>query len=101
MKPVTMTRIVAQRRYSTATATLLASDAWWDGHNWERSGRQTWLYRTAAGSYFTVTVSQWSGERDVLEPCSIEDAQLLYEGSLSEHEVEYSEAFPDVVVADA
>jgi hypothetical protein len=29
MQPVTMTRVIGGKRYSTATATLLASDAYW------------------------------------------------------------------------
>jgi len=51
-----------------STATLLAGDDWWDGHNWERQGRNTCLYRTPRGAYFTVTFSQWQGEGDRLDP---------------------------------
>ena len=99
--PENMTRIIRRQRYSTATATLLADDVFWDGSNFERSGRNTFLYRTAKGSYFTVTLTQWQGERDRLEPCDIEDAIALYEGPLTEHNVAYNEAFPDVTVEEA
>jgi len=99
--PEDMTQIIGRRRYSTATATLLADDAWWDGSNFERSGRNTFLYRTPKGAYFTVTLSQWQGERDRLEPCDVEDAVALYEGPLAQHHVEYGDAFPEVTVEDA
>ena len=40
-----MTRVVGRKRYDTEAASLLASDCYWDGHNFERSGRNTWLLR--------------------------------------------------------
>ncbi len=101
MKAMEMTRIVNGKRYSTKTATLVAHDAYWDGHNMERGGRNCYLYRTAKGAYFTLNLSQWQGERDTLEPVSEERARELYEGALTEHEVSYSAAFPDVKVEDA
>jgi hypothetical protein len=84
-----------------ATATLIAHDAYWDGHNFERHGRNTFLYRTQRGAFFTVTLTQWQGEQDSLEPVPLDEAIRLYEGPLSEHEVNYSTAFPDVTVEDA
>ena len=99
--PSNFTRIVNRKRYSTKTATLIASDAYWDGHNFERHGRNMFLYRTAKGAYFTVTLTQWQGERDSLEPISEGEALALFEGALSEHEVSYQEAFPNVTIEDA
>ncbi len=99
--PENMTRIVAGKRYSAGTATLLAGDDWWDGHNHERKGRNRFLYRTPKGAYFLVTLSQWQGERDSLCPVSQEEAIMLYEKELTEHRVDYEEAFPGVVVEDA
>lgn len=93
MHPTTMTRIVGGKRYSTKTAALVASDEYWDGHNWERSGRNTFLYRTPLGAWFTVSLSQWQGERDVLEPVSEEEAREYFEGPLTEHEMTWAEAF--------
>jgi len=102
MRPRTdMTRIIDRRRYSTATATLLAGDDYWDGHNFERRGRNAYLYRTPGGSYFVLTMTQWQGERDTLRPLDIDEAISLYESVLSEHRVEYAEAFPGVEVIDA
>jgi hypothetical protein len=99
--PTDFVRIVNRQRYSVETATLLAHDAYWDGHNFERSGRNTFLYRTRKGSYFTVHLTQWQGEQDTLIPRSQEEALELYEGPLSEHAVAYEAAFPGVDVTDA
>jgi hypothetical protein len=99
--PENFTRIIDRKKYSTATATLIADDVYWDGHNMERHGRNTFLYRTPNGVFFTVTLTQWQGERDTLTPITQGEAIELYEGSLSEHYVEYGEAFPDVKVEDA
>ena len=96
-----MTRIVERKRYSTKTATLLASDRYWDGSNWARHGRNTWLFRTPNGAYFTVTETAWQGEQDTLSPITQDEAIELYEGSLTEHELDYAEAFPSVTVEDA
>jgi hypothetical protein len=99
--PEKFTRIVDRTRYSVATATLIAGDDYWDGHNFERRGRNTFLYRTPNGAYFTVTLSQWQGESDKLTPIDLDAALSLYEDSLTEHEVSYAEAFPGVEVRDA
>jgi len=99
--PENMIRIVDRVRYSTRTATLIAGDDYWDGHNWERQNRNRFLYRTPKGLYFVVTLTQWQGEQDSLEPVSEDEAISLFEGPLSEHEIDYEEAFPDVEVVDA
>jgi hypothetical protein len=99
--PENLLRIIDRKRYSVKTATLLADDAYWDGHNFERRGRNTFLYRTPGGAYFTVNLTQWQGERDTLTPITQEEAIELYEGSLTEHEVSYADAFPGVEVIDA
>lgn len=97
---VKMSKIVDRKRYNTETAVLIADDVYWDGNNFDRSGRNTWLYKTKGGAYFSVTTSMWQGERDTLEPLSMDEAIELYEGGLSEHYAKYEEAFP-VVVAEA
>jgi len=99
--PTDFTKIVDRKRYSTATAELIASDAYWDGHNFERAGRNTFLYRTPKGAFFTVHLTQWQGERDALMPIAEGDAIELYESSLSAHEIDYAAAFPDIVIEDA
>lgn len=99
--PKDMTRIVDRTRYSVATADLLAGDDFWDGHNFERRGRNTFLYRTPKGAYFKVTLTQWQGESDDLTPVTLEEAIELYERQLTEHYAEYADAFPGVEVEEA
>jgi hypothetical protein len=99
--PTRFTKIIDRKRYSTQTATLIADDAYWDGHNHERRGRNTFLYRTPGGRYFTVNLTQWQGEQDTLTPVDLDEAIRLYEGPLSEHAVSYRAAFPNVIVEDA
>ena len=98
--PKTYERIVNRTRYSVATAELLAGDDYWDGHNFERHGRNEFLYRTPKGNYFTVTLTQWQGEEDNLQPVSLEEAIDLYENQLREHYETYADAFPGVEVID-
>ena len=100
-EPTKFSRIVDRKRYDVETATLITADDYWDGHNHERHGRQTFLYRTPKGAYFTVTLTQWQGEQDSLTPISEGEAIELYEGRLTEHRLPYFEAFPDVTVEDA
>jgi len=94
-----MQRVIGGKRYNVKTATLLASNEYWDGHNFERGGRNTFLYKTKGGAFFAVHMTQWVGERDSIEPLSREEAMTLYE-QLKEHNVEYDQAF-DAVVEDA
>jgi hypothetical protein len=101
MNPRDMKQIIDGKRYNTKTATLLAGNDYWDGHNFERSGRQTFLFRTANGAYFAQHLTQWQGERDRLEPLGLTDARALYEGQLTEHRVEWEEAFPGCVLEEA
>jgi hypothetical protein len=99
--PTEFVRIVDRKRYDVKTATLIAHDAYWDGHNFERHGRNCFLYRTPRGNYFTVNLTQWQGKQDTLTPVSQDEAIDLYERVLSEHAEAYDVAFPGVKVIDA
>lgn len=99
--PQSFVRVVNGIRYDASKAVLIASDRYWDGHNFERSGRNTYLYRTPKGRYFTATFTQWQGERDRIGPVSPDMAMELYEGPLTEHEVDHATAFPDADTEDA
>jgi hypothetical protein len=103
MRPVKMTRIIDGKRYSTETATLLASDAWWDGHNHERGGRNSYLYRTPRGRYFCLHLTMWQGEHHTIEPVDEAEARELYERMAARDmaEVSFEQAFPNVVVEEA
>ena len=78
--------------YNTDTADLVASNRYWDGHNWERKGRNRYLYKTKKGNFFLQETTLWQGEKDRIEPITQTDAESYYE-DLSEKEMEFSEAF--------
>ena len=99
--PTEFVRVVDRTRYDVSKSQLIASDCYWDGSNFERHGRNTFLYRTPGGRYFTVSLTQWQGERDTLTPVDLEEAIRLYEQDLPEHEEDYAKAFPGVEVEEA
>ena len=88
----TMKRVIGGKVYNVATATPVASDEFWDGRNFERHGRNTFLYRTPRGAFFEVNLSQWQGERNTIIPLTRDEAMALYD-ELPEHELEYEQAF--------
>ena len=97
-----MTAIIDRKRYSTKTATLLAGDDYWDGHNYERQGRNTFLYRTPKGAYFQVQLTCWQGERTGITPMSMDEAIAFFESCRQDsRRVSYEEAFPGVKVEEA
>jgi hypothetical protein len=87
-----MKQIIDGKLYDTDKADLVASDRFWDGSNWERNGRNTYLYKTAKGNFFAYHTTQWQGERNTIEALTVEQAKELYE-RLPEAEMEYAEAF--------
>jgi len=99
MKPQRMTEVIAGKRYNTNTGLLIAGDDYWDGHDWERRGRNIFLYKTKNGNYFSVAVTKWQGERDLIHPITQEEAISLWE-SLPNRRVEFEEAFSGVTVED-
>lgn len=102
MQPISRTRVVDGLRYNTDTATIIASDAYWDGHNWERRGTNQFLMRTPKGRFFVHSRSQWQGADDgAIEPVSVDEAINLYTHELREHEMPFEDAFPDVEIDEA
>jgi hypothetical protein len=87
-----MKQIIDGKLYDTDTATLLASNRYWDGHNFERQGRNTYLYKTSKGNFFLHNTTMWEGEHDTIEVIDESAAKEMYE-NLYEKEVEYQEAF--------
>lgn len=87
-----MKQVIGGKVYDTEKAKLVASDRYWDGSNYERHGRNTYLYKTARGNFFLHHTTQWQGERDSIEPVDIGEAKSYYE-QLPEQELEYSDAF--------
>jgi hypothetical protein len=92
----TMQQVMNGKLYDTETATLLASDRYFDGSNWERNGRNAYLYKTPHGRYFMLYTTCWQGERDYMEIVSKTHAKVLYEDDLPEHEVPWSVAFDEI-----
>jgi len=99
--PKDFEHIVNRTRYSVATATLISGNDYWDGHNFERQGRNTFLYKTPKGNFFFVNLTQWQGEQDTIEPATLAEALEAYEEHLTEHRLAYADAFPDVKIIDA
>lgn len=87
-------KVIDGKTYSAETATLLASDEYWDGSNFERNGRNNFLLRTPDGYYFEIVVTRWSDEHDVINPLTETEADEIYE-CLSVHVVDYETAFPE------
>lgn len=87
-----MKQIIDRKVYDTKTATLVASDNYWDGSNFERHGRNTYLYKTAKENFFSHHTTQWQGERESIEALTVEQAKDLYE-QLPEKELDYEAAF--------
>jgi hypothetical protein len=101
MKPRRMCEVINGIKYDTEKATIIAHDCYWDGHNMERHGRNTYLYKTPRGVTLRCTSHCGRGEIDRLEPLPfLYEAVALYE-QLPEMEVKFEEAFPTVDVEEA
>lgn len=100
MSPIEIEAVIDRKRYSTKTALLLAGDDYWDGHNFERRGRNTFLYRTTKGAYFLLERTQWQGETDSIRPLLDDDAYSIYE-DMREKRVSIEMAFPGVSIEEA
>ena len=98
-----MVRIIDRKRYDTSTATLISGNDYWDGNNWERQGRNTFLYKTPKGAFFAVHLTQWQGENNSIEPLTEGEAVDMYESHAASAvcRVSYDEAFPNIRVEDA
>ena len=87
-----MKQIIDRKVYDTETAQLAASNRYWDGSNWERQGRNTYLYKTAKGNFFAYHTTQWQGESDTITALTVDEAKDLYE-DLREHDQDFEAAF--------
>ena len=103
MKPRTLTQIIDKKRYDTNKAVLLSGDDYWDGQNFERGGRNTFLYKTINGNYFAACLTCRKGESDNLKPLSQDEAIEMFEEHMSygENRVTFEDAFPFVEVEEA
>ena len=88
-----MQQIINRKLYDTENAELIATDRYWDGSNFERHGRNIYLYKgNANGNFFSYHTTLWQGERDHIEALTKEQATDLYE-DLPEQEIDFEEAF--------
>ncbi|MEP0806736.1 MAG: hypothetical protein HRF47_14740 [Chloroflexota bacterium] len=87
-----MKQVIDGKLYDTEKAEVVASDRFWDGSNWERHGRNTYLYKTKRGNFFAYHTTQWQGERNYIEALTIEQAKELYE-RLPEQDMDFEAAF--------
>lgn len=97
---VKMSKVVNGKRYSTEPSTLIASNEYWNGSNYEREGTNRHLYRTKNGNYFETYSTMWQGDHNSIEPLSLAQAKQRYQ-ELPEEEVPYEEAFPGEIVVEA
>ncbi len=95
-----MQQVIGGKRYDTETATLIASNEYWDGSNYERGGTNTHLYRTPRGRFFVGYSTQWQGERSRLQVLTEAEAQAMYE-ELPEYDLDFALAFPGQVLEEA
>jgi hypothetical protein len=58
--------------YDTDKARLVAHSPW-------VMGRKISLHVTDSGKFFACYWTQWDGERDIIEPLTVEEAKGLYE----------------------
>lgn len=87
-----MQKIIGGKLYDTDTAHEVASNRYWDGKNWDRSGRNTYLYKTKKGNFFVHNTTLWQGELDDIKELSLIEAKNYYE-ELSVYAMTWEEAF--------
>jgi hypothetical protein len=74
-----MKQIINKLIYDTEEAECVASNHFWDGHNFERNGRNMYLYKTKKGNFFLYHTTLWQGEQDFIEPIDKADAERMFE----------------------
>jgi len=87
-----MKEIVEGKLYDTDTAEIIADNHYWDGHNFERRGRNRFLYKTEKGNFFLHETTLFQGEFDRITPITVDQAKRYYE-ELQEKHVEYVDTF--------
>jgi len=85
-------QVINGKIYSTEKADMVAHNSFWDGRNFERNGRNQFLYKTEKGNFFLFTMTMWQGELDRIVPLTKDEAKETWE-ELPEQEMEYFAAF--------
>ena len=89
-----MQKVIERKRYDTEKALLIASDYFWDGHNWERNCRNEYLYKTKKGNFFLYKTTIWEGEVNNIVALGKTEAMDAYEQLLVK-KVEWETAFDE------
>lgn len=104
MKPTMMDRVINGKRYRTDKSILLAHDVYTRFTPWRHDhadgGTNTFLYTTDNGSYFKQIESLPPTPPKII-PLTMDEAMVLYEEMLPQHEVDHLGAFPEVKVVEA
>lgn len=87
-----MKQIIDGVRYDTEKSVEIANNCYWDGHSWDRSGRETRLYKTPNGRFFACYRTRWEGEQDRIAALTSDEAKKLYE-QLSKSILEFEDVF--------
>ncbi|MDJ0766246.1 MAG: hypothetical protein QNJ97_24905 [Myxococcota bacterium] len=116
MRPRKQKAVFGVLVYDTDKSTIVATDSYFDGKNWERNGRNTFLYKTPNGRYFKQFLSRRENENSYIQPLELEEAITLYfqldeevreledkVGKPREKEnwVSFEKAFPNTQLQDA
>jgi hypothetical protein len=100
MQPMDMIWVVAGKRYCTHRATLIAHDAYWNGYSSEQGGRNTFLFKTPKGNFFSQHQTLVQGEINRITPLETNEAMHLYQ-SLRKKELPFRVVFPCIKGEDA
>jgi len=87
-----MKKVIEGKIYNTETAEAIADNEFSDGTNRMSHGRCLTLYKTKKGAFFVEHETCWEGERDTIEPVTMEQAKDYYE-SMKNEKVSWAGAF--------
>ena len=82
-----MNKIIGGKKYDTETAICVYSGDWYRGHKTE-------IYKKKSGEFFSLSLTQWQGEENTIDPLSLDEAKSQLENFLSG--VKYESLFGEV-----
>ncbi len=100
MKPSPMIRVYDKLIWDTTKAEIVASNAYFDGKNYEREGTNTFLMRTQNGRFFLQFNNANDGNKSYLKPLSDDEAMTLFH-ELEVKEKKFNELWEGVTLKDA
>jgi len=91
-----MKKVINRKTYNTETAIEICNDGKL-GQNYVTRANE--VYRTGKGAYFCYYRTMWQGEHNDITVLTEEEAEEMYTNSCN-REVEFEEAFPDIVIEE-